>query len=198
MRSLLPAVLSASPAAALALVAALSAPCLALAGCGAAAAQAAPSEPLPPYTPESAQTFDDAIDPHAVGLELEASGNPRNDPRVRARAKACDEIVRARVITITGEASGGSRAYHLILKSVEHLGGKRPVGDEFTLNVDQTSPSIGIVKSMEGQLVGKVFVVYLKAFGRPDGERDLHFHASADEPNVVAAAKNAVLLDELK
>jgi hypothetical protein len=179
-----------------ALLLALASPCGLLPGCAPNPAEPSGAQ-LPPLTPEDAQIFDDAIDPHAVGLELEY-GNPRTDPKVRARARACDIILRARVQTVTGEASGGVRSYHLTFRSVERLGGKRPVGDEFTVHVDGTSPSLGIVRSMEGQLVGKSFVLFLKAFGQPDGERDLRFHASADEPDVIAAVKNAVLLDELR
>ncbi len=154
-------------------------------------------ESLPAYSADAVQVFDDGIDPHAVGLELDY-GDPRTDPRIRARAKASDIIVRARVMTITGSAGQGGRRYQLTLKSLERLGGKHPLGDELIVFVDKASPSLGIVKALEGQLVGKVFVMYLKAFSRPDGQRELHFHASADDADVVAAVKNAVLLDELR
>jgi hypothetical protein len=181
-----------------ALIAAVAA-CTVVPGCGPATPSAtAPTEPLPPYEGQSLDLFDDGIDAHAVGLELETHVDPKNDPHVRARAKMSDVVLRATIETVTGEAGSGGRSYQLVLKSTERIAGKRPVGDEFTLHVEKTSPSIGIVKSMEGQLVGRKVVVYVKAFGRPDGQRDLHFHASADEPDVVGAVKNAVLLDEMK
>jgi hypothetical protein len=177
------------------------APCLATplltSGCAAPPAESAPAESLPAYSADAMQVFDDGIDPHAVGLELDY-GNPRTDPRVRARARASDIILRARVMTVTGSAGQGGRSYQLTLRSLERLGGKHPLGDDLIVVVDKASPSLGIVKAMEGQLVGKVFVTYLKAFGRPDGQRELHFHASADDADVVASVKNAVLLDELR
>ena len=66
------------------------------------------------------------------------------------------------------------------------------------MRIDKTSPSLGVVKSMEGQLVGKTLAVFVKAFARPDGDRDIHFHASADGADVAAAVKEAVILDEVK
>jgi hypothetical protein len=175
--------------------------CPVLTGCVEAtfpAAGTAPDGPRPPYAGESLSLFDDAIDPHAVGLELQAKVNPKSDPQVRARALASDVVLRARVATVTGEAGSGARSYQLIFKTVERVAGKHPVGDEFTLRVEQTSPSIGIVRSMEGQLVGKTLVVYVKSFSRPDGQSDLHFHASADEPDLIAAVQNLILANELK
>ena len=171
--------------------------CTAVTGCATPAVEA-PTEPLPPYMGEATERFDDAIDPHAVGLELSSRVDPKNDPRVSARAKASDVVLRAHIQTVTGEAGSGSRSYQIDFKTVERIAGKRPVGDEFRLHVEKTSPSIGIVRSMEGQLVGKTLVIYVKAFARPDGQRDLHFHASADEKELIDAIKNLVLLDELK
>jgi hypothetical protein len=131
-------------------------------------------------------------------LELENYTAPKNDVRLRARAQAADVVIRARIKTVTGEAGSGTQAYQLSFKSVAQLAGKRPLGDEFAVRVDRTSPSLGIVKSMEGQLVGKPVVVFAKAFARANGEREIHFHAAADSPDVAAAVKEAVILDEVK
>jgi hypothetical protein len=170
-----------------------------IAACGPAGPDAkAPGASLPPYGGDSADQFDDTIEPHAVGLELENYTVPKNDPRLRARAQAADVVVRARVQTVTGEASSGIRSYQVSFKTVATLASKHPIGDEFTVRIDKTSPSLGIVKSMEGQLVGKTLVVFAKAFGRPDGDRDVHFHASSDSSDVADAVKEAVILDEVK
>jgi hypothetical protein len=155
-------------------------------------------EGLPAYAGEDLDLFDDGLDSRAVGLELESQPDPTKDPRFRARSKAADVVLRARIGTVTGAAGSDSRSYQIIFKTVERIGGTHPIGDEFTLHVEKTSPSFGIVKSMEGQLIGKTLVVYVKAFSTPDGQRDLHFHASADEPALVAAVKNTVLLSEMK
>jgi hypothetical protein len=153
---------------------------------------------LPVYKGSLADQFDDAIEPHAVGLELDNYASPKGDPELRARAQAADVVVRGRVTTVTGQTEAGGKVYQLSFHAVERLAGQRPVGDDFTVRVDKTSPSLGIVKSMEGQLVGKTLDVFVKAFTRTDGDRDLHFHAMADAADVAAAIKEAVILDEVK
>jgi hypothetical protein len=172
-------------------------PTTACGGPGASAANAESSRPLPPYSGAGARQFDDGIDPHAVGLELENFTAPKNDPRLRARALAADVVVRARVSTVTGKVSSGNRSYQISFQTVERLAGKHPVGDDFVVQVDKESPSIGIVRTMEGELVGKTLIVFVKEFAH-DGDRDLHFHASADGAETAAAVKEAVVLDEVK
>jgi hypothetical protein len=170
-----------------------------LTGCGGSGDPAkAPGSSLPAYRGDVADQFDDTIEAHAVGLELENYTAPKNDLRLRARAQAADVVVRARIQTVTGEAGSGAHAYQLSFKVVATLGGKHPLGDEFMVRVDKTSPSLGIVKSMEGQLVGKPVIVFAKAFARASGEREIHFHAAADSQDVAAAVKEAVILDEVK
>ncbi len=172
-----------------------------LAGCGPSAPGGPtppPASSLPAYSGTAADQFDDTIEPHAVGLELETYAAPKNDPRLRARAQAADVVMRARVMTVTGEAGSGSQTYQVSFRSVAQLAGKRSLGDEFTVRIDKTSPSLGIVRSMEGQLVGKTLIVFAKAFARSDGDRDIHFHASADAQDVADAVKEAVILDEVK
>ena len=112
--------------------------------------------------------------------------------------RLADIVLRARVATVTGESGGGVHSYQISFKTVERLAGKHPVGEEFTVRIDKNSPSLGIVKSMEGQLVGKTLVVFAKAFGRTDGGREIHFHAAADGADIAAAVKEAVILDEVK
>ena len=112
--------------------------------CTARPAQNASAESLPAFTADAQQVFDDGIDPHAVGLELEY-GNPRTDPRVRTRAQTSDIVLRAdAVTTVTGPPGKAGASTRITMKSVERLGGKHPVGDEFTVNVNKTSPSLGI------------------------------------------------------
>jgi hypothetical protein len=171
-----------------------------LAACAGSPAPGAggPASSLPAYAALDADQFDDTIEPRAVGLALEAYTPPKGDRRLRARAQASDVVVRVRVNTVTGESGGGARSYQVTFESVERLAGKHPLGDEFAVRVDQKSPSLGIVKSMEGQLVGKPLVMFAKAFRGADGEREIHFHAAPDAPDVVAAVKEAVILDEVK
>jgi hypothetical protein len=150
------------------------------------------------YKGDLADQFDDAIESHAIGLELDNYVDPKTDPHLRARAQASDVVARVRITTVTGEIESGIRLYQVSFHVLERLGGKHPVGDDFTVRVDKSSPSLGIVKSMEGQLVGKSVDVFVKAFPRADGDRDLHFHATVDSPEAAAAIRDAVILDEVK
>jgi hypothetical protein len=162
------------------------------------AGSAGPASKLPTYQGDLADQFDDTIEPHAVGLELENYASPKADKLLRTRAQAADVVVRGRITTVTGEEEAGNRFYHVSFHTLERLAGQNPVGDDFTVKVDKTSPSLGIVTSMEGQLIGKTLDVFVKGFARPDGDRALHFHATVDSPDVAAAVKDAVILDEVK
>ena len=63
---------------------------------------------------------------------------------------------------------------------------------------DKTSPSAGIVRSLDARLGGKTFVVFVKEFKGPDGEPRFYAHFAADTKDVVAAVKDAALLSEFK
>lgn len=57
-----------------------------------------------------------------------------------------------------------------------------------------------MVKAFESNLVGATFVVSMRTFahaGLP-GDSDLHFHLSADKADVLAAVKEATLLQQVK
>jgi hypothetical protein len=160
-------------------------------------AQSGANRPLPAYSGHATELFDDAIEPKAVGLELEQASSPKSDPRFRERAQVSDVVVRARVSTVTGKVEGPETTYQVGFKVLDTLTGHHPVGDEFTVRFDKNSPSSGILKSFEGRLVGKTMVVFVRAFVRPDADHELHLHASADSTDVVAAVKEAVALEEL-
>ena len=40
-------------------------------------------------------------------------------------------------------------------------------------------------------IVGKTFIVFVLIFGRPDGDRERHFHFAPDTKPVLAAVKEA-------
>src|SRR5258706_2573843 len=143
-------------------------------GCGGAGAQSSASRALSPYAGHATELFDDAIEPRAVGMDLEQTSTPKGDPRFRERAQVSDIIVRARVSTVTGKVEGPETTYQIGFRVLETLGGKHPVGEDFNVRFDKTSPSIGIVKSFEGRLVGKPMIVFVRAFVRPDAEQELH------------------------
>jgi len=173
-------------------------PAVFLVACGGGpGAQSAANRPLPPYAGHATELFDDAIEPRAVGLELDQTATPKSDPRFRERAQVSDVVVRARVSTVTGKVEGPETTYQIGFRVVDTLAGSHPVGNDFNVRFDRNSPSIGIVKSFEGRLVGKTMIVFVRAFVRPDAEQDLHVHAASDTPDVASAVKEAVALEEL-
>src|SRR4051812_43851630 len=127
-------------------------------GCGGPGAQSGDTRPLPAYAGHATELFDDAIEPKAVGLELDQTSTPRGDPLLRERAQLSDVVVRARVSTVTGKVEGVDTTYQIGFRVLETLGGKHPVGEEFNVRFAKGSPSSGILKSFEGRLVGKSMV----------------------------------------
>ena len=80
------------------------------------------------------------------------------------------------------------------LRTLEKLAGPFPPAETFELNVGTASPSAGLLKGLEGQIVGKTFVAFVRAFVRPDGDQELHFHLAADSKIEVASVRDAAVL----
>ncbi len=155
-----------------------------------------PDRPLPAYTGHGAELFDDAIEPQAVGLEFETPLDPRIDPKFRERAQVSDAILRARVDTVTERGDGADARYDISFKVVEKISGANPPHDPFTLHVQGNNPTTGILRTMQTQLGGKMFVVFVREFVRPDGDGEWHFHLSPDAKNVASAARDATALNQ--
>jgi hypothetical protein len=168
-----------------------------LAACGGPDANS-PSRPLPNYEGHQAELFDDAIDPRAVGLNLDDTRTPQTDAAVRERTQVGDAVVRAKVQTITQKHDGDAVEYQLGLVVLEKLGGEHPPTDEFVVRFDKTSPSAGIVRSLDARLGGKTFIVFVKQFKGTDGEPRYYAHFAADTKDVMAAVKDAMALSEFK
>lgn len=174
---------------------ALCAALVASTGCsGAAAGGRAPGYPLPPYTDRDVAVFDDAIDPRAVGYELERAINPNGDALLRERAQLSDAALRARVTTVSSKNEDRGLSWEIGFRTVEKLAGPGPIGDEFTVDVGPHSSSAGILRAWDGRLIGKSFVVFVRAFARADspGDADLHFHVAPDTKDEAAAVRAAV------
>jgi hypothetical protein len=158
-----------------------------------------PSRPLPAYEGHQAELFDDAIDPRAVGLNLDEARTPQSDAAVRERTQVGDAVVRAKVQTITQKHDGDQDVeYQLGLVVLEKLGGEHPPPDEFVVRFDKTSPSAGIVRSLDARLGNKTFVVFVRQFKDSNGEPRFYAHFSADTKDVIAAVKDAMALSEFK
>lgn len=169
------------------------------ASCGGRGA-AGPGREYPPYTGRSVDLFDDGIDHIAVGYQLEPGPAPATDAKLRERVQTGDAVVRARVVTVTSKKEDNGRSWQLGLRTIERLAGTGSLEADFALDVEATDHGAGMVKAFETQLVGASFVVATRTFARAGapGEADLHFHLSADKADVLAAVKQAALLQQVK
>jgi hypothetical protein len=150
-----------------------------ISGC-AAAGGSVEGRPLPSYAGHAAELFDDAIEPRAVGLELEQGSDPRTDALLRERTQVGDAAMRVRIGTLTEKQEGAETRYQLGMKILETLAGSNPPQGDFNVTVDVASPSVGIVRNLQDGIVGKTFIAFVRAFVRPDGDHELHFHLAPD------------------
>jgi hypothetical protein len=178
--------------------AALAALVAAPAACGAGSAGRA--RPLTPYEGHAAELFDDAIDPRAVGYELNRAPPPMNDTLFRERAQVSDAVVRCRVTTITSKEEDRGRSWQLGFQAIERLGGTGPLANDFSVHMDPHGASAGIMRTFGGQLIGATFVCFIREFARPGapGESDLHFHITPDGKADVAAVHAAFTRDQVR
>jgi hypothetical protein len=170
-------------------------------GCGGGGSGAhPPGRPLPPYGGRDAVLFDDGIEPTAVGYPTADATSPLRDDLLRERTELGDAVVRARVTTVTSRQQDRGRSWQLGFHALERLAGRGPLDTDFTLQVDAADPAAGIVRAYENRLVGKTFVVFVRAFARPgaDAEGDLHYHIAADEKDELDAVRTAVLLEQVR
>jgi hypothetical protein len=141
--------------------------------------------------------FDDGIDPEAVGLSMEGR-SLRGDPVLRERALTADVVARVKVTTVTVDSVGDDSMVHLgILVGDPPLRTPTIPDQRFELLIRPSGRAFGIARAFDARLQGLIFVGFLKRFAGPGGEPEIHWHLSADTPEVVAAVKDAVALAEL-
>ena len=167
---------------------------LTIASCG-TPGPAGPTRPLPTYVGHTTELFDDTIEPAAVGISLDVGVDPRSDRRLRERTQVGDAVLRVRVTTITAkEDENGAPFFILGFHTLESLAGAFPPGDTFEVTVGKSSPSAGLLKGMQEQVVGRTFVGFVRAFVRSDGDQEIHFHLAPDTKAEIAAVKDAAAL----
>lgn len=197
MRS--PSVLSLlSPLSPLLFAALISACAPLVSGCAPGLGQRDADRAVEPYSGAAAKLFDDAIDPAAVGLDYDKGYSPRADKALRERSQTGDAVVRVRVATVTAKTDGPEKVYQLGLHTVEKLTGKSPPAADFNVQITKASESLGIMNNFESRLVGYAFVAFVREFGAPGGDRELHFHLAPDTKDVKTAVGDAILLGELR
>jgi hypothetical protein len=163
---------------------------------GCAAAGSGANRPLPSYAGHATELFDDAIEPRAVGIDLEQASDPRTDALLRERAQVGDAAMRVRIGTLTEKQEGSETRYQLGMRILEVLAGSYPPADDFSVTIDATSPSVGILRNLQDGLVGKTFIAFVRAFVRPDGDHELHFHLAPDTKPEVAAVRASTTKSE--
>jgi hypothetical protein len=168
------------------------------AACGGSRDADDPGRPLAAYSGRQADLFDDTIEPAAVGLDFDRGYVPRLDRTLRERTQVGDAVVRVRVSTVTAKTDGPDARFQLGLHTVEKLAGKHPPPVDFTVQIDKTSDSHGIMKNFESRMVGAAFVAFVREFAHPSGDREWHFHLAPDTKEVKAAVGDAMLMGELK
>jgi hypothetical protein len=161
-----------------------------LLACGGSGADSA-KRPLPSYAGHGAELFDDSIEPRGVGLDLDLPTDPKTDAWLRERTQTGDAALRVRVSTVTEKDEDSGTRYILGLSTVEKLAGVFPPSGDFSVTVGKSNMSNGIVRGLQGRLMGKTFVAFVRLFVRADGDRELHFHLAPDNPQEVAAVRAA-------
>ena len=163
--------------------------------CGGRPAASASPQNLPVYVGNATQLFDDRIDATAVGL-ADVGENPRTDPVLRARAQSAEVVARTRISTVSIDSVGGKPVYRLRFTFVEPPVVARFSGDQIEIAVDDASPAFGIVKWLDTKLIGHSFVGFFHRFAG-SLEPEVRFHLSPDDPQVVAAVRDASALNDL-
>ncbi len=159
---------------------------------------------MPLYSGHSAELFDDAIEPGAVGYGgAYRASEPKNDTLLRERTQNGDAVVRARVVTVTSSPEDNGHSWQIGLRTLETLAGKRPPDGDFTLRVEGQGPAAGIVRALEARLVGATFVVFVREFDAAKGggqevETQLHFHLGKDDADELGAVRQASLLGDVR
>jgi hypothetical protein len=165
-------------------------------GSGAAAAPSAPARQFPAYSGQATTLFDDRIDGNSVGL-ADVATKPRTDPVLRARAQTAEAVARARVATVSVDSTAGKPIYRLSLDLAGGFLVRRGFTDDHVeISVRPQSPAFGVVKWLDTRLIGRTFIGFFHRYaGAEDSE--VKFHLSADNPDVLAAVREAAMLREM-
>ncbi len=167
------------------------------AGCGGSRiSTVGPGQNFPPYAGASTTLFDDQIDPLAVGL-ADVATNPRTDAKLRARAQAAEIVTRARVATVSVDTATGKPVYRLTLSFLDSPIVSRGFSESSVdISIRSDAPAFGAVKWLDSKLIGRTFVGFFQRFSA-DGEVELKFHLSADDPKILAAVRDAATVAEI-
>ena len=164
--------------------------------CLAAASGCSPSKPaerpLAAYSGHVVALFDDGIEPAAVSVTGEKRAyQPKYDPLFLERAQTADGVLRVRVVTVVSKKEERGTSFVLKLRTEKKLAGANPPEEVFQVQVGPDAPSVGILRTMDSDIVGKRFVAFVRSFVRSDGDSEIHFHFAPDTKEVVEGSTDA-------
>lgn len=152
---------------------------------------------LPLWDGEARALFDDGIDAVAVGLALDGR-SPAEDPYLLRRTESGDFVGRVTVRGLDIGRAGAKTLYTLNVRAVPPpMSPPHTEQRDFDLEIGPAAPAFGVVRTVEHDLRDHLFIAFLKRFHGPDGP-EVHFHLTADTPEVVAAVREAAALDEVR
>lgn len=164
--------------------------------CLTAASGCSPSKPaerpLSAYSGHVVALFDDGIEPAAVSVTGEKRAyQPKYDPLFLERAQTADGVLRVRVVTVVSKKEERGTSFVLKLRTEKKLAGANPPEEVFQVQIGPDAPSVGILRTMDSDIVGKRFVAFVRSFVRSDGDSEIHFHFAPDTKEVVEGSTDA-------
>ncbi|HEY4118844.1 MAG TPA: cobalamin ABC transporter substrate-binding protein, partial [Byssovorax sp.] len=142
---------------------------------------------LPRWEQHDREVYDDNIDPAAVGLSLEGP-SAYADKFLRERAQTAEVVGYMRVDTVTVESVGDAKRFRLGVRVATPTLGKSKVEErDFELEVSAGNPLLGA--GFEQRVRGKKFIGFIHRYADDMGESTVHFHLSADTPEVARAVQ---------
>jgi hypothetical protein len=154
----------------------------------------APTERAPGWDSHAREVFDDNVDPAAVGLSLEGP-SARADRFLRERAQTAELVSVVRVDTVTIDSIGDAKRFHLGVRVTGAPAGlPRLEAKEFDLRVSDGNALLGA--GFEQRLRGHTFIGFMHRYSNEEGDPVVHFHLSANTPEIAHAVQEALALQE--
>ncbi|HEU4408732.1 MAG TPA: hypothetical protein VFS43_25955 [Polyangiaceae bacterium] len=154
-----------------------------------------PLAAMRPYEGPDRQNFDDSIDPAVLGLTFYPS-DYRRDQRFFARAQTAHGVARMRIVTISVDSSREGSPYRLQLRRVGEPLKHYDEAEAVEVEVRPGSPSYSLCRQYEAKLSNRTGLAMWKRFRQHD-EPSTHFYLAPDNDEAVAAAREALALQEV-
>ncbi|HEX2732671.1 MAG TPA: hypothetical protein VHM70_13760 [Polyangiaceae bacterium] len=160
------------------------------AACGGAESPSeTPVDELPPYTAAEAALYNDSLAPEIFGVESLGKPPTAKETFADLVGKA-DSVARARLTTVTRTKTpiDGRVRYVLVVEPMGETIVGEPLSPNLELTVGLGSPSLSLLHSMDAEMVGSKFILFVKRY-RAHGESVLHFRAEVDSASLADAVR---------